>query len=42
VAARASLSELVVDVVSRHGEKLADRFVVIQPRRIRFGREASG
>lgn len=38
--ARATLSTLVVDIVVRHGEKLAERFVVLQPGRIRFGRRA--
>jgi predicted nuclease of predicted toxin-antitoxin system len=35
---RANLPAMVVDVVTKHGEKLGDRFVVLQPGRIRFGR----
>ena len=34
--ARTNLPALVVDLVASHGEKLADRFVVVQPGRIRF------
>jgi predicted nuclease of predicted toxin-antitoxin system len=36
-SARADLPAIVVDLVTRYGEKLADRFVVLQPGRIRFG-----
>lgn len=39
-AARANLPGLVVDMVDRYGEKLANRFVVLQPGRIRFDRDA--
>ncbi|HEY1364171.1 MAG TPA: DUF5615 family PIN-like protein [Xanthobacteraceae bacterium] len=35
--ARAHLPATVVNVVAQHGEKLAERFVVVQPGRIRFG-----
>jgi predicted nuclease of predicted toxin-antitoxin system len=35
--ARASLPAMVVDLVTKHGEKLAARFVVLEPGRIRFG-----
>jgi predicted nuclease of predicted toxin-antitoxin system len=35
--ARVGLPALVVDMAARHGDKLAGRFVVIQPGRIRFG-----
>jgi predicted nuclease of predicted toxin-antitoxin system len=37
-AARAHLSAFVADVVAEHGEKLAERFVVHQPGRIRFSK----
>jgi uncharacterized protein (DUF433 family) len=30
-------SKGVIDLVTKHGEKLAKRFVVLQPGRIRFG-----
>jgi predicted nuclease of predicted toxin-antitoxin system len=36
-AARRNLPALVVDTVAKHGEKLRDRFVIVQPQRIRFG-----
>jgi predicted nuclease of predicted toxin-antitoxin system len=35
--ARANLPAMVVDVVARHGERLGQRFVVLQPGRVRFG-----
>jgi hypothetical protein len=35
--ARANLPAIVVELVAEHGEKLAERFVVLQPGRIRFG-----
>jgi hypothetical protein len=35
--ARANLPTMVSDFVAEHGEKLAARFVVVQPGRIRFG-----
>ncbi len=35
--ARTNLPTIVADLVAEHGERLADRFVVIQPGRIRFG-----
>ena len=34
--ARSSLPTMIVEMVARHGEKLADRFVVVEPGRIRF------
>ena len=36
-SARAGLPEAVVNLVADHGEKLRERFVVVQPGRIRFG-----
>jgi predicted nuclease of predicted toxin-antitoxin system len=36
-AARAGLPALMVEIAARHGEKLAGRFVVVEPGRIRFG-----
>jgi predicted nuclease of predicted toxin-antitoxin system len=36
-AARSRLPDVLVDIVGEYGEKLAGRFVVIQPGRIRFG-----
>jgi predicted nuclease of predicted toxin-antitoxin system len=36
-ATRASLPAFVANVVAEHGEKLHDRFIVLQPGRIRFG-----
>lgn len=41
-AARANLAALVVGVVAGYGEKLAERFVVFEPGRIRFGRTTRG
>jgi predicted nuclease of predicted toxin-antitoxin system len=35
--ARARLPAIVVDVVTSHAEKLAGRFVVLEPGRVRFG-----
>jgi len=35
--ARAALPTAVTDFVTKHGEKLGDRFVVLQPGRIRIG-----
>jgi predicted nuclease of predicted toxin-antitoxin system len=35
--ARAGLPATVVEMVARYGEKLANRFVVVQPGRVRFG-----
>lgn len=35
--ARAGLPAMLVEIVAQHGEKLADRFVVVEPGRIRFG-----
>jgi predicted nuclease of predicted toxin-antitoxin system len=35
--ARANLPNIVVDLVAEHGDKLAERFVVVEPGRIRFG-----
>jgi predicted nuclease of predicted toxin-antitoxin system len=34
--ARGSLPAVLVELVAQHGEKLAERFVVVQPGRIRF------
>lgn len=34
---RSSLPAAILDVVTRHGEKLGGRFVVIQPGRVRLG-----
>jgi predicted nuclease of predicted toxin-antitoxin system len=34
--ARANLPAIVVKLVAEHGSKLAERFVVLQPGRIRF------
>ena len=34
---RAGLPATVVEMVARYGEKLANRFVVVQPGRVRFG-----
>ncbi|MGA8357083.1 MAG: DUF5615 family PIN-like protein, partial [Xanthobacteraceae bacterium] len=36
--ARTNLPKLVVDIVTEHGEKLNDRFAVIQPGRLRFSK----
>jgi predicted nuclease of predicted toxin-antitoxin system len=36
-SARAGLPKAVVNLVANHGEKLRNRFVVIQPGRVRFG-----
>jgi hypothetical protein len=36
--ARSSLPALVVDLVAKHGEKLTEHFVMLQPRRVRFSR----
>jgi predicted nuclease of predicted toxin-antitoxin system len=36
--ARATLPATVVDFVTRHGDELGGRFVVLQPGRIRLGR----
>ena len=36
-SARAGLPAAVVRLVADHGEKLRERFVVVQPGRIRFG-----
>ncbi len=36
-APRANLPALVVDIVAKHEARLAARFVVLQPGRIRFG-----
>jgi hypothetical protein len=33
---RAALPDTVVDFVAKHGEKLGERFVVLQPGRIRL------
>jgi hypothetical protein len=35
--ARTALPAALVDVVAEHGDKLAGRFVVLQPGRVRFG-----
>ena len=35
--ARTRLPAVVVELVEQHGEKLTDRFVVIEPGRVRFG-----
>jgi predicted nuclease of predicted toxin-antitoxin system len=35
--ARAILPDVVVELVTEHGDKLKDHFVVVQPGRIRFG-----
>jgi predicted nuclease of predicted toxin-antitoxin system len=35
--ARRDLPAIVVDLVAKHGEKLGERFVVLQPGRIRLG-----
>jgi predicted nuclease of predicted toxin-antitoxin system len=35
--ARSRLPTMIVEMVAQHGEKLADRFVVVEPGRIRFG-----
>jgi predicted nuclease of predicted toxin-antitoxin system len=35
--ARGHLPTIVVDLVAEHGDKLTERFVVVQPGRIRFG-----
>jgi predicted nuclease of predicted toxin-antitoxin system len=40
--ARATLPAMIVDLVAKHGEKLAERFVVLQPGRIRFGGNPRG
>ena len=37
--ARADLPTIVADLVAEHGDKLAERFVVVQPGRIRFARD---
>jgi predicted nuclease of predicted toxin-antitoxin system len=34
---RAGLPALVVDVVAKYGERLASRFIVLEPGRVRFG-----
>jgi predicted nuclease of predicted toxin-antitoxin system len=39
VKVRASLPETVVELVRRHGDNLVGRFVVVQPGRIRLGKE---
>jgi len=36
-SARASLPAMVVEVATNYGEKLGERFTVVQPGRIRFG-----
>jgi predicted nuclease of predicted toxin-antitoxin system len=36
-AGRSDLPAMVVDIVEQHGDKLGDRFVVLQPGRVRFG-----
>jgi predicted nuclease of predicted toxin-antitoxin system len=35
--ARARLPAMVVDLVTKHGDRLAGRFVVVEPGRFRFG-----
>ena len=36
-ATRAGLPAAMVELVAKYGDKLADRFVVVQPGRVRFG-----
>ena len=36
-SARAGLPAAVLNLVANHGEKLRERFVVVQPGRVRFG-----
>jgi len=40
--ARGELPAIVVDVVARYGEKLRERFVVVQPGRVRFWGHPAG
>ncbi len=37
VTARASIASAVVELIRRRGERLASRFVVVQPGRVRIG-----
>ncbi len=40
--ARAALADAVVELLRRHGRRIVGRFVVVQPGRIRIGREPRG
>ncbi|MFL5071929.1 MAG: DUF5615 family PIN-like protein [Xanthobacteraceae bacterium] len=40
--ARAGLPAMVVDMVARCGERLGERFVVLEPGRVRFGGTSRG
>jgi predicted nuclease of predicted toxin-antitoxin system len=41
-SARAALPATLIDFVMKHGERLGDRFVVLQPGRIRLGGSPRG
>ena len=41
-ASRTNLPAFMVEIVAKHGERLAERFVVLQPGRIRFGGSPRG